>query len=264
VIDGFYAVPRGGVEIGGVLFGILHNGNLTIRDFRTIKTEYLTGPSFHLSGKDQAGLWELLTETRFKDPAIHPVGWFVSHSRNSGIELRERELEIYHRFFPDVEDVVLVLKPDSRGRVRGGYFFRGDDGAVKADATVSEFWVEPYWGEKGAPPEAFPVDHPDEPIVEEPPVEDLPDLELKEQQPELREQPELSEQPEIRDQPAKEEPAMQRDRPDERPEPALPELFKSQMAHESGIRSIKNVLVPVIVVAAVAAALAGYLTAIGK
>jgi hypothetical protein len=151
-----------------VLFGKVDQGNLLICDYRRIETEYLTGPSFRLSDMDQAGLWALLTATRFKDPDIQPLGWFVSHTR-SGIELHERELDIYQRFFPEPEHVVLVLKPDSRGKVRGGYFFRETDGSVKAEASVSEFWVEPHWGEKQPPPEAFPVAVTDEPPMEEPP-----------------------------------------------------------------------------------------------
>lgn len=166
VVDGFYAVPRGGIEIGGVLYGKASRGNLLICDYRKIETEYLTGPSFRLSDNDQAGVWALLTETRFKDPAIRPVGLYVSHTRR-GIDVRDTDLEIYNRFFPEAEDVILVLKPDSKGKVRAGYFFRGADGSVKADASVSEFPVDPYWGEQETPPEAA-VSAPASPKTEPP------------------------------------------------------------------------------------------------
>jgi len=150
VVDAFYAVPHGGVEIAGVLFGTREDGSLRIADYRKIETEYLTGPSFRPSENDLAGLQTLLAETRFKDPEIQPLGWFVSRTR-SGIRLSEQDLEFYRRFFPEPWQVALVLRPDKLGMVRGGYFFRQAGGIVGANASIAEFTLEPYFGEKQAP-----------------------------------------------------------------------------------------------------------------
>lgn len=147
VVDAFYAVPRGGVEIGGLLYGKRSGSTLEIVDFRKIETEYLTGPSFDLSANDRAGLRKLLAETKFKDPSIQPVGWFHSHTR-SGIHLSPKDLELYREFFPDPWQVALVLRPEKLGSVQGGYFFRGPDGEVQADASALEFPLLPYAGEK--------------------------------------------------------------------------------------------------------------------
>jgi hypothetical protein len=239
VVDGFYAVPRGGLEIGGVLFGKVNQGNLLICDYRRIGTEYLTGPSFRLSDRDQAGLWALLTETRFKDPDIQPLGWFVSHTR-SGIELLERDLDIYRRFFPELVHVVLVLKPDSRGKVRGGYFFREDNGSVKAEAAVSEFWVEPHWGEKQPPPEAFPVAVTEEPRIQEPPDEEAMEQSLIEQS-------------------LEDPPPTLADELLITPTSAEGEPFTSETVSQSGawLRK-KEIIFPVLMAASIAAAFAGY------
>jgi proteasome lid subunit RPN8/RPN11 len=144
VLEGFYAVPRGGVEIGGVLYGKRENGKLAILDYRTIETEYLTGPSFRLSEKDLAGLRALLAETKFEDPEMLPVGWFLSHTR-SPICLSGQDLEIHREFFSEPWQVALVLKPDTAGKVRGGYFFRQAGGVLKADSSLCEFPVAPYF-----------------------------------------------------------------------------------------------------------------------
>lgn len=178
VMESFYAVPRGGVEIGGVLFGTREDGRLLICDYRKIETEYLTGPSFCLSEKDQAGLRTILQETTFPDPAVLPVGWFHSHTR-SGIFLSESDLNIHNRYFPEHWQIAMVLKPDKLGNVRGGYFFRQAGGSLKADAAVEEFSLRPYFekkrpvAEESTPPEKekaeqpAPVEKP-APLIEKP------------------------------------------------------------------------------------------------
>jgi hypothetical protein len=150
VVDAFYAVPRGGVEIGGVLYGKRAAGQLEICDFRKIQTEYLTGPSFRLSEHDKVNLKRLMAFTRFDDPQIWPLGFFVSHTR-SGIRLSECDEELYREFFPEPWQVALVLKPEQLGPVRGGYFFRDADGVVNGEESAEEFILEPQSGERRAP-----------------------------------------------------------------------------------------------------------------
>jgi proteasome lid subunit RPN8/RPN11 len=181
VMDNFYAVPRGGVEIGGVLFGKRENGRLLIQEYRKIETEYLNGPSFRLSENDHSGLRTLLRETKFPDPDLCPVGWFHSHTR-SAIHLSESDLGIYQQYFPEPWQVAMVLKPDTFGAVRGGYFFRQAGGSVKADAAVDEFSLKPYFGktpeapveEKAVPPSI--AEKPEEAAVNQPVPAFEPDL----------------------------------------------------------------------------------------
>jgi hypothetical protein len=220
VIDGFYAVPRGGVEIAGVLFGKRTEAKLEVLDYRKIETEYVTGPSFRPSEKDLAGVRSLLAETKFKDSAVQPLGWFVSRTRAT-IHLPEKDLEFYKQFFPEAWQVTLVLKPEIQNKVRGGYFFREAGGSVKADASVSEFVVEAYFGEKRASLEL--VERvAQELVVEEPVVE-----------------PMLT--------PERAAPVI--------PEPAM--MFQAAAPAPSWSRKTQ-ILLPFLVGAAIAAAVAGY------
>jgi hypothetical protein len=166
VLSGFYTVPRGGIEIGGVLYGTYTNGRLTISGYLKIETEYLTGPGFELSENDCASLKKLLEEAKPADPKLRPAGWFRSRTRTD-IHLSEKDLELYREFFPEPWQVALVLKPDRMGGTQCGYFFRDPDGEIKADACVKEFPLWPYAGPKTEAAEPFETPAP-EPVLEEP------------------------------------------------------------------------------------------------
>jgi hypothetical protein len=143
-VEAFYSVPRGGVEIGGVFFGMREPDALHIRAHRPIPCQYSTGPSFTLSVKDQLGLSGLLDEAP-ADPALDgmiPLGWYHSHTR-SELFLSAADLQLYSEFFPERWQVALVLKPTNLQPTRAGFFFRDRFGAVKSDAPVQEFKLEP-------------------------------------------------------------------------------------------------------------------------
>jgi proteasome lid subunit RPN8/RPN11 len=149
VVEAFYKIGRGGVEVGGVLFG-KHVGNLVqIQAFRPLPSEYLTGPSYVLSEKDQAALRRLL-ETSAEEPQLEglvPVGWYHSHTR-SGIHLSPDDLETYNRYFPEPWQVALVLKPERMKPVRAGFFIREPGSVIHAESSYAEFTVSPYQKKK--------------------------------------------------------------------------------------------------------------------
>jgi proteasome lid subunit RPN8/RPN11 len=150
VIDGFYAVPHGGVEIGGVLYGTRGNDRVRIEDFRRIETEYLTGPSFHLSDNDRDGLRKLLSEEPPGGNAkLDVVGWFHSHTR-SGIQLSPQDLELYEEFFPRSWQVAMVLRPENLGPVKAAYFFRDPDGNISLETAGGAFDLQPVYNQQKA------------------------------------------------------------------------------------------------------------------
>src|SRR6185369_576786 len=101
VVDAFCAIPRGGLEIGGVLFGSFEQGRVIVQAFRTLECEHATGPSFVLSDADRVRLAALLASAA-KDSelaGLAPVGWFRSRTR-SEISLSETDVALFDTYFP--------------------------------------------------------------------------------------------------------------------------------------------------------------------
>jgi proteasome lid subunit RPN8/RPN11 len=147
-VDGFCRFPRGGIEVGGVLFGTAAGDRVRIAATRPVACEYATGPSYVLSEKDELTLARVV-ESAGADPSLagmHPVGWYHSHTR-SRVFLSEQDLAIHNRYFPDAWQVALVVKPEPFGTCRAGFFFREGEGEVHREAPYEEFAI-PILGAK--------------------------------------------------------------------------------------------------------------------
>ena len=139
-VDGYLRLSRGGIEVGGVMFGEKEGTSIWVIAWRPIACEHLYGPSFHLSEKDIAGVAETIAQAT-ADPeleGLEPVGWFVSHTR-SELHIRPTELEFWDQCFGGERQVALVLKPARFQPVRAGYFFRNDLGHVAVEGPACEF-----------------------------------------------------------------------------------------------------------------------------
>ena len=143
VAYGQQAFTRGGMEVGGVLFGTRTPAGLSIRMWRPIGCEHASGPAFVLSERDRAELRKFLaTASSLPDlAAVEPVGWFLSHTR-SDLSLRESDLALFNDFFPGVTDVALVLRPGRHNAARAGFFFREPGGAIQSDRSALEFNID--------------------------------------------------------------------------------------------------------------------------
>jgi proteasome lid subunit RPN8/RPN11 len=135
-------VPRGGLEIGGVLLGKYRDSQVEVTDFEPLECEHAFGPSFSLSSRDEERLKDLLAEVRNKSGGLEPVGWYHSHTR-SEIFLTEADLEIHNRYFPEMWEVALVVRPSTSEPARAGFFFREIGGSIHASASYHEFELEP-------------------------------------------------------------------------------------------------------------------------
>lgn len=138
-VAGYRRLSRGGVEVGGVLFGVREDGKVRILATQPIACEYKTGPSFILSEKDKIRLRTQLAEAEDVEElrGLAVVGWYVSHPRG-GISLTDRDLDIFNEFFPDIWNVALVLKPSDTS-VHGGFFVREPHGALNFAQSYQEF-----------------------------------------------------------------------------------------------------------------------------
>jgi proteasome lid subunit RPN8/RPN11 len=140
VSEGFQRLARGGIEVGGILYGTREGRNVRVEAVRPIECEHARGPSFQLSDKDKTALEEQLAQDR-NDPRLEgliTVGWYLSHTR-SEIGLSDSDLEIYARFFPAPWQVAFVIRPGRGGSMRGGFFVREPDGTVKGERSYLEF-----------------------------------------------------------------------------------------------------------------------------
>jgi proteasome lid subunit RPN8/RPN11 len=145
VVDAYFLVPRGGLEIGGVLLGRYHDRHLEVLGHEPLECEHAFGPSFSLSPRDQERLKDLLAKARHKSGGFEPVGWYHSHTR-SEICLTESDLGIHDTYFPEMWQVALVLRPSTSEPARAGFFFRELGGSIRAAASYHEFKLEPLGG----------------------------------------------------------------------------------------------------------------------
>src|SRR5580700_685061 len=140
VAEGFQRLSRGGIEVGGILYGTRDGRTVRVLAMRPIACEHARGPAFLLSDKDRVALNEQLVRDK-DEPNLEgliSVGWFLSHTR-SEIALTESDQEIYSIFFPTPWQVTLVIRPGRGGSMRAGFFVREADGTVKSENSYLEF-----------------------------------------------------------------------------------------------------------------------------
>ena len=144
VIDGFHRLPRGGLEVGGVLFGKRSGNAVRILASRPLACEHAAGPSFVLSEKDEAALRQLVESTASDADlaGMTAVGWYHSHTR-SALSLTEEDLGIWDRHFPEPWQVALVLHPEKLKPTRARFFFRENGVMACGESSHLEFEVEP-------------------------------------------------------------------------------------------------------------------------
>jgi proteasome lid subunit RPN8/RPN11 len=140
VAEGFQRLSRGGIEVGGILYGTREERTVRVLAMRPIACEHARGPAFLLSDKDRMVLNQQLSADA-EDPHLEgliSVGWFLSHTR-SEITLSDSDLELYSIFFPAPWQVTLVVRPGRAGSMRAGFFVREADGTVKSESSYLEF-----------------------------------------------------------------------------------------------------------------------------
>lgn len=153
-VDKFMSIPRGGVEIGGVLFGEADDaGVLTVIARRQLTLEYLTGPSFHLSAGDEETLRAML-EQAGSDASLAgltPVGWYHSHTR-SDLLLSPEDLEVHRKFFPGPRQFAMVIRPEKLKPARAAFFVPDAGGRLAASPAQPVFLLETVRATLQAPP----------------------------------------------------------------------------------------------------------------
>src|SRR6185369_15909858 len=62
VAEGFQKLSRGGIEVGGLLYGVREGQTVRIMAIRPVACEHATGPSFRLSERDRSALQDQIRQ----------------------------------------------------------------------------------------------------------------------------------------------------------------------------------------------------------
>ncbi len=103
------ALPRRGLEIGGLLLGraTVEGGRsiVQILGFLPVESEHRSGPSYLLSETDRDHFAEALRQ--------HPeaIGMYRTNTRSENLTLQEDDRSLFDSYFKRVESVLLLIQP---------------------------------------------------------------------------------------------------------------------------------------------------------
>jgi TonB family protein len=139
-IEGFVALPKRGVEVGGILFGTVSGATAQIEGFEEAPCEHRYGPSYALSETDRAQLRDLLAQRR-GDPSRTVIGFFRSFtSRDPVIEAADEEF--VRENFPRGDFLYLMLQPLSAENCVAT-FRSFNDGELQPETDEQPFAFDP-------------------------------------------------------------------------------------------------------------------------
>ena len=142
VMRGYGAVPRRGLEVGGILLGTVEKGEksvLHVEDFEPVPFRHTNGPSYIASDEQDRRRFEDTLERWKPIPGrkLHALGFFRGHTRE-GISLSPEDVSLFDEYFRDDYQVVLLVKPFATRAPMAGIFFR-EDGEMHGESPFNEF-----------------------------------------------------------------------------------------------------------------------------
>lgn len=130
---GVMKFSRGGIEVGGLLFGTRDGNKIRIEAMRTIRCDHASGPAFVLSAEDRVLLEQQLagaaTDAHLQNFAC--LGWFVSHTRGEQLALTAADQELFAAHFKHPWQVALVIRPVRGSQLKAAFFVWEPDGTVR-------------------------------------------------------------------------------------------------------------------------------------
>jgi hypothetical protein len=140
VMRGFGAVPKRGVEVGGLLLGTIEDGEQTIvriEDFEPVGCGYKRGPSYLLTDEDGRAFADACRRwDRNSGEEAYAVGYYRSHTRE-GLNFAPEDSEVMNHYFPDTSSVGLLIRPNATRASMAGFFIREE--GVFSETTPLEF-----------------------------------------------------------------------------------------------------------------------------
>jgi hypothetical protein len=149
------AVPRRGIEVGGILLGDIEAGDpalVHVRDFEAVPIEYMHGPSYVASDADFAKFAEAVRRPRSSaNGPVYAVGYYRSHTRD-GLSLAPEDVKLFSELFPHPNAVILIVHPSVLHASTAGFFFR-ENGVLHGEKSALEFPFRRQELGGGAPPQ---------------------------------------------------------------------------------------------------------------
>jgi hypothetical protein len=142
VMRGFGAMPRRGVEMGGLLLGSVDRSGerpvIVVEDYEPIPCQHSRGATYLLSEEEVVRFKETVDRWAYSEgKRTFAVGYYRSHTRE-GLGLGEEDLELFNRILPDPLAICLLVKPFATRVSQAGIFFR-ENGTVRAQSSYKEF-----------------------------------------------------------------------------------------------------------------------------
>jgi len=127
VWEGFKAMPRRGLETGGLLIGTRRDSGsqvvVEISDFEAVESEHAAGPSYLLSEPDRRLLESRIAAHGTSGRKPHVVGFYRSHTRSRfGITLEDKY--VFSNYFRKSSDVFLLIRSNGNAPPTGGFLIR--------------------------------------------------------------------------------------------------------------------------------------------
>ena len=143
-LDGLHSMPGVGLEVGGILFGTADENEVRITASRELPCAHSKGQAFLLNEADEGRLERFLAYYREETDlaGLAPVGFYVSRTRNE-LALGDADVKLLEKYFPEPQQVVLVLKVAGGRPTRAGFFVREADGSLQKDLSHKEFEAAP-------------------------------------------------------------------------------------------------------------------------
>ena len=143
VNEGYRRIPHGGIEVGGLLFGLAEENSVRIQAFRIIECEHAFGPSLVLSEHDVNALRQQLIAAG-ADPeleGLQAIGWFIAHTR-SPLQMTDREYGWFGQLFPTPGSITLLVKPERFKLTHFAFLVRDRDGQIERDGSRHAFVLQ--------------------------------------------------------------------------------------------------------------------------
>jgi len=144
VREGFKALPRRGLETGGLLIGTRREGAhpviVEVDDFEPVESEHAAGPAYLLSPADRSLLEARISARKAAGGNSSIVGFYRGHTRRD-FAIAEEDAFLFSTYFREPSDVFLLIKPGEGGSAIGGFVIR-EEGKVLSDTPYAQFRLE--------------------------------------------------------------------------------------------------------------------------